>query len=979
MRRPYKFLDAYGYEDADLFFGRERETRVLISDILSNRLVVLFARTGTGKTSLLNAGVRPKLERQGYQTFYVRVTHDPLDRLHAALCTHERLTDLPAGSLQQLLTLAADRLGQPIIVFFDQFEEFFLYMQQHPKDAQHFVGDVAALYDDRDRGVHLVFSMREDFIPEMDIFRGEIPTIFHNDSTIRLRHFTADQAREAIVRPARLSGVYFDREVTERIVADLAGAPTFDGSRLIEPAHLQIVCDTMWRNHREGDPHITISDYLRLGDARPGANVAPQILFRRLEDDLADVESERELDLLARLLPELCTPESTKRVRCVTELASALGVSEEALSGTLSKLSRERIVVLSQWKGAPMVELTHDYLVEGLDEFADRVRLIYPRRQLRAAVARSQATGATMSARDLELIAPYIERLDPDAAGLALFLRSGLKEGHGLHFWVRPKPGHEFVWQVLRDAISGSDPSADAYPSHAIELLHQILRQNDDEDTEKIAIGLVRLALERDDMYVEAQSVLAKLMRSSRARLAATARSIVVDFVDRALVERRALAPAAVGGLGHLEESRPHPDDLLRVVSLLERALDREDVRLDAQRALTCLSFSADEESAESARVVLREFVARTDRKHVDQLVPETLLVFARWPTQETIVLLERVMLENSGKVGLTARRLLKRFLDRPSENNSHAEVTRALSSSHPPTPSVIDATHARRARGTLGVSELHALARYIDQGQCILFLGPDVHAPPAFPDDSLGRDYQPRAGRYLTQRLAEASGFHGLLPESEASTLARVAQHAELRLGRQNMIRVLRDALVGVQPSPLLRLFAQMPFSFVITTNLDSCFEDALRAADRSPRVVGLSDLYTLLPSEPWSYARPLVIKVCGDLRDRPVITENDWIELIVETARPDAPDHVAMLTRMSVLVAGLNLGQLEHRLLFRLLPRQDFGRLQYVYVVDPDPDPRVVHTWERDGLVEFLRDDLWNVVPELSRLIGGSAQPVT
>ena len=49
---PYKFLDPYGFDDEDLFFGRDEEIKVLVADVVVSRLVVLFAPTGTGKTSL---------------------------------------------------------------------------------------------------------------------------------------------------------------------------------------------------------------------------------------------------------------------------------------------------------------------------------------------------------------------------------------------------------------------------------------------------------------------------------------------------------------------------------------------------------------------------------------------------------------------------------------------------------------------------------------------------------------------------------------------------------------------------------------------------------------------------------------------------------------------------------------------------------------------------------------------------------------
>ena len=187
---PYKFLDSYGLEDREIFFGRDRELRILESDIVVNRLVVLCARTGTGKTSLINAGVRPRLHDRGYVTYLIRVRKNPAASLQEELASdlrHHRLEGLP---LDEQMTRLARKLDAPVVLFFDQFEEFFLYQfREHRGQGEQFIRDVARLYVDRHSGIHLVFSMREEFFVEMDAFRDEIPEIFHNGSNLRLRWF----------------------------------------------------------------------------------------------------------------------------------------------------------------------------------------------------------------------------------------------------------------------------------------------------------------------------------------------------------------------------------------------------------------------------------------------------------------------------------------------------------------------------------------------------------------------------------------------------------------------------------------------------------------------------------------------------------------------------------------------------------------------------------------------------------------------
>ena len=145
---PYKFLDSYGLRDRRRFFGRELETDLLLADVVVSRLVVLFAKTGTGKTSLINAGVRPRLHERRYKTFLIRVREDPFASTRAALREQAPAAFPEAGSLADQVRELAKRAKRPIFLFFDQFEEFFLYTV--PRDqaaAQEFVATIGDLHN----------------------------------------------------------------------------------------------------------------------------------------------------------------------------------------------------------------------------------------------------------------------------------------------------------------------------------------------------------------------------------------------------------------------------------------------------------------------------------------------------------------------------------------------------------------------------------------------------------------------------------------------------------------------------------------------------------------------------------------------------------------------------------------------------------------------------------------------------------------
>lgn len=373
--KPYKFLDYYDTDDKNIFFGRDRETEILLSDIISTRLVVLFAKTGTGKTSLINAGIRPRLEELDYATFYIRVEKDPIESVTKKLNDENLLTNKNKKEpLAAQLLYVVEKLEKPIVVFFDQFEEFFIYIvNKNPKKAHQFIINIAKIYSDSKSGIHIVFSLREEFFVELDIFRDEIPSIFHHDSNLRLQWFNEEQARNVIIKPAKKFGINIEESLVNRLIKDLSV------NNKIEPARLQVVCDTLWKNRKYGE--ILLSDYEKLGDAE-------RIFDQRIEEDIDRNLNDEQLVLFEKLLPVLRTEHGTKYVRGFDELVKTLKTDTYSLQNLIKSLKTLRLIRDTILYGELYLEWTSDYLIVHKNIMEDRIRTISLRRKIRAAMSK---------------------------------------------------------------------------------------------------------------------------------------------------------------------------------------------------------------------------------------------------------------------------------------------------------------------------------------------------------------------------------------------------------------------------------------------------------------------------------------------------------------------------------------------------------------------------------------------------------------
>jgi hypothetical protein len=572
-RRPYRYLDYFDEADRDFYFGREREIRILLSDVIVNRLVVLFAKTGTGKTSLINAGVRPRLEPD-YETFYIRVEDDPIraarEALRAADVLPRRQQDAP---LHQQLSSATRRLGRPTVLFFDQFEEFFEHISA-PAERQRFVQEIAEIYQDEETQACVVFSMREEYFHEMDDFREQVPSIFHKSSNLRLRLLDDEQARQAIAEPVKQFDVVIEDELVERLVADL------HTDKGISPAHLQIVCDTLWRERAANATAITLQDYLALGggEGSPG----DRIYQRRVEEDLSHQLDDRQLEIFGRLMPTLRTEKQTKRPKELTELVEQLQVDAATLDQLVERLRGIGLIRVLHRYGTVHVEWTSDYLASRTDDLIEwttrlsllRLIMLRGQEQRRLEEHRRSIQGRhrvvepwkpPMALRDLQALSKHAElvkgQLDPEQAEFVFTVSLFHGEQMGLWSRIATEVGAD-IWRLLEQRIADESTSLEEV-GNSLRFLAA--------SRDVRAQGLLGLALRQDSLSSQAVDVIAD-----------SGNDDTIGLLEAAL-EQPALAAQTVAALSQQSS--------VAAVDLLAMAVQQlGDVALDAASSLYRIS-----------------------------------------------------------------------------------------------------------------------------------------------------------------------------------------------------------------------------------------------------------------------------------------------------------------------------------------------------------------------------------------------------
>ncbi len=410
---PYRRLDYYDRQDAAGFFGRLSEIQELSARIHAHRLVLLYGGSGVGKTSLLLAGVVPRLESAdpAYACLYVRGLDDPAQAIRLLLQRRLPDADLPLdGPLVDLVSAAAKVLGQPLVIILDQFEEFFIPPGAASRAS--FAAELRVLHDARDVPVKVVLSLREDWLAAIGELEQQLPAVFQ--TRMRLLPLTRDQASQAIIRPVERLGIAYEPSVLERLLDDLVESE----AGAIMPPQLQIVCSTLYAGLAPGERVITLAVYERLGGARG-------MLLRYLEEELQRfLPAER--GLARSVLEALVTSQRTKRVASRSELRHDLRGEEAGLDAVLEKLVQARLVRSIQpvALAEPAFELAHEYLIDQITLSPEARARKEAEELLRLGVETWRRYGTLLSDDAVALIDARQDLLHPSAAEEALLERS---------------------------------------------------------------------------------------------------------------------------------------------------------------------------------------------------------------------------------------------------------------------------------------------------------------------------------------------------------------------------------------------------------------------------------------------------------------------------------------------------------------------------------------------------------------------------
>jgi tetratricopeptide (TPR) repeat protein len=370
-------------QDKNIFFGREREANDLLSLAMAYPVLLVYSQSGAGKTSLINARLKPDLEEHGFEVLNIVRMQIPLPdgiKLEVVdnIFVYKTLLNLEGENYsfeKQTLSIYLknrppemdeDGFPKPRVIIFDQFEELFTLHAERWNDRKQFfiqirnaIAESQNVAESSPLGV--IFSMREDYVAHIEQYIPEIPNKLI--TRYRLELLRKDQALNAINGPLRNSGISFEPGVAEKLVDELLKVrmDTDTGERIqikgefVEPVQLQLICQNLLENLPDNVNQISQEHVGKFGDV-------DRTLSRFYEDVLqsavqvAFVEERILRDWFGKVL---ITPAGTRGTVYRGSFSTA-GIPNDAVDVLESK----HIIRAEYRAGARWYELTHDRLID---------------------------------------------------------------------------------------------------------------------------------------------------------------------------------------------------------------------------------------------------------------------------------------------------------------------------------------------------------------------------------------------------------------------------------------------------------------------------------------------------------------------------------------------------------------------------------------------------------------------------------------
>ena len=369
-RCPYKGLDVFKEEDAELFFGREKLVEDLVGRVRESRTVFITGPSGSGKSSLVRAGLIPALKQGAIRELHserwlietIKPGRDPISevvRVASSLAATTNAGDEILTKYQSDATIFArwceialkEDSDKRVVLFIDQFEEVFTQINKETERVAflELLTHAATVENGR---VIILFAMRSDFVSNCATY-PQLNALL-NRQFVQISAMQPDELVSAIAQPALRVGLRIEPDLVAQIINEMKGEP---GVLPLMQFALKDLFDS--QQGKSGVIALTLKDYLQRGGIH-------KALERHADDSFSKL-SKSEQGLARSIFSSLIEigrgTQDTRRIALFNELIPA-NIKAEDVETIVQKLADARLITTDEQAGNDTVTISHEKLID---------------------------------------------------------------------------------------------------------------------------------------------------------------------------------------------------------------------------------------------------------------------------------------------------------------------------------------------------------------------------------------------------------------------------------------------------------------------------------------------------------------------------------------------------------------------------------------------------------------------------------------
>jgi len=451
-------------ENRDYLIGRETEVAKLIASVGDNPITVLLGDSGVGKTSLIHAGLIPRVKEVDWRAIYARPLGIPCTDIIRQIQTtiFEGRTTYKGPLVSLLAEVAAALREEKALLIIDQFED--VLAARDYREVEQLISELRSIRELTTPYLRVLISYRADLEGRLGEYWQQMSGSPRGLPRVYLRGINDDQAWEGIKKIAQDLNINMKlRDYEEnRIKRDLLVASKSGGFFEVYPPYIQMLVDHMWSASKKGKGAYRLKDYQEAGGME---GVIGGYLNRQLEyaqDSEGYVE---------RVLVSLVRSYGVKAQRYIDEIVADTEFEKAKCETALEKLIDLRLVRHIE----DYYEISHDFIARRImSELVDSEEreLKRFRELLTSKAAAFGTTEAPFTCEELLMVYKHKERIIPSEVELRLLLSS----------WVKGR-GPALYWLLNAEAVK------------ILEWLRADETKEDIDRDEKVSIVLLRKKL----------------------------------------------------------------------------------------------------------------------------------------------------------------------------------------------------------------------------------------------------------------------------------------------------------------------------------------------------------------------------------------------------------------------------------------------------------------------------------------------------